>query len=263
MVTKGVHLDHFFLFFFCSSSFFVGGGNPAEAIPGERHLRMSGGKGRAKQPRDTDEDAVLQLLQALHHTHREATRLFLIAVREGATDAQIAHALRQGLPHLANPASLQDSRAGKQPERTGTSEKGKQPAAHKKRTLITSQAPTTQPALLTAALESMPAEDWSRTWAAGRTIMLRRTSKRVKEVVDKMRLPAVVRLSRSFWDDTHNGTEKQKRQFVLRQLAAMTARSHHHTRTAQLCNYRTTLQVCMCGVACRRSAGAVPISGAP
>ena len=34
--------------------------------------------------------------------------------------------------------------------------------------------------------------------------MLRRTSKKVKEAVDKMRLPAVVRLSRSFWGDVHN-----------------------------------------------------------
>ncbi len=33
---------------------------------------------------------------------------FLMAVREGATDAQIAHALRQGLPHLTDPVSLQD-----------------------------------------------------------------------------------------------------------------------------------------------------------
>ena len=53
--------------------------------------------------------------------------------------------------------------------------------------------------------------------------MLRRTSKRVNKAVDKMRLPAVVRLSRSFWDDTRNGTEKAKPlEFVLRQLAAMT-----------------------------------------
>jgi Ran GTPase-activating protein (RanGAP) involved in mRNA processing and transport len=74
-----------------------------------------------------------------------------------------------------------------------------------------------------AALGSVLAEDWCRTWAAGRTIMLRRTSKRVKEVVDKMRLPAVVRLSRSFWDDARNGTEEAKLEFVLRQLAAMTA----------------------------------------
>jgi hypothetical protein len=49
-----------------------------------------------------------------------------------------------------------------------------------------------------AALGALPPDDWSRTWTAGRTIMLRRTSKRVKVVVDKMRLPAVVRLSWSF-----------------------------------------------------------------
>ena len=70
----------------------------------------------------------------------------------------------------------------------------------------TSQATQTQAALLAAdafaaTLEAVPAEDWCRTWAAGRTIMLRKTSKRVKEIVDKMRLPVVVRLSRSFWDD--------------------------------------------------------------
>jgi hypothetical protein len=51
--------------------------------------------------------------------------------------------------------------------------------------------------------------------------MLRRTSKRVKDVVDKMRLSAVVRVSRSFWDDTHNGTEKEKLLFVLQQLMGM------------------------------------------
>jgi hypothetical protein len=46
--------------------------------------------------------------------------------------------------------------------------------------------------------------------------MLRRTSTRVKEVMDKMRLPAVVRSSRSFWVDARN-------EFVLRQLTLMTA----------------------------------------
>jgi hypothetical protein len=74
-----------------------------------------------------------------------------------------------------------------------------------------------------AALEAIPADDWCRTWAAGRTIMLRMTSKRVKEAVDKMRLPAVVRLSRSFWDDTRNGTGAEKVQFVIRQLTLITA----------------------------------------
>jgi hypothetical protein len=58
--------------------------------------RMSG-KASGKKPRDAAEDALLQL-QALRHSHREATRLFLMAVREGATDAQITDALRQVLP---------------------------------------------------------------------------------------------------------------------------------------------------------------------
>jgi hypothetical protein len=65
--------------------------------------------------------------------------------------------------------------------------------------------------------------------------MLRRTSKRVKEVVDKMRLPAVVRLSRRFWQDTRNGTKEAKLEFVFRQLAAMTARI-------------TTLELPKCGM---------------
>jgi hypothetical protein len=97
------------------------------------------------------------------------------------------------------------------------------------RTRTTRQATQTQPLLLAAdtlfavALEAVPADDWRRTLAAGRTIMLRRTSKRVKETVDKKRLPAVVRLSRSFRGDAHNDLERAKLQFVLRQLPAMTA----------------------------------------
>jgi Ran GTPase-activating protein (RanGAP) involved in mRNA processing and transport len=90
----------------------------------------------------------------------------------------------------------------------------------------------------TAALEVVPAEDWCRTWAAGRTIMLRRTSKRVKEVVDKMRLPAVVRLSRSFWDDARNGTAAEKLQFVMRQLAVATATSRISTLELRYCDMK-------------------------
>ena len=48
----------------------------------------------------------------------------------------------------------------------------------------------------TAALAAVPAEDWCKTWTAERTIMLRMTSKRVKELVDKVRPPAVVRMRR-------------------------------------------------------------------
>jgi hypothetical protein len=159
-----------------------------------------------------------------------------MVARQGATDAQIADALRQGLPHLTDLVSLQDSRAGKQAEGTGTVEEGKQPAAQKKRLLLRSLP---SPALLApnsfaAALGAIPAEDWCRTWAAGRTIMLRKTSKRVKELVDKMRLPTVVRLTWSFWHDARNGTTAEKLQFLMRQLTALTAQSHQHTRAAAL-----------------------------
>ena len=49
----------------------------------------------------------------------------------------------------------------------------------------------------------IPLDDCSRTWSDDRTIMQRRTSKIIKEVVDKMLLPVVVRLRRTFWDDVH------------------------------------------------------------
>ena len=48
------------------------------------------------------------------------------------------------------------------------------------------------------ALESIPTDNWGRTWASVRTIMLKRTSKRVKQQVDKMLLSVVVHLSSSF-----------------------------------------------------------------
>jgi hypothetical protein len=47
----------------------------------EAHLRMSGCKASGKHRRTrAAEDALLQL-QALYHTHREATRLFFMAAR--------------------------------------------------------------------------------------------------------------------------------------------------------------------------------------
>jgi hypothetical protein len=79
--------------------------------------------------------------------------------------------------------------------------------------------------IFAAALGAVPAEDWCGTWAASRTIMLRRTSKRVKDAVDKMSLPVVVRLSRSFWNDARKGTAAEKLQLlVMRQLTVATAR---------------------------------------
>jgi hypothetical protein len=52
--------------------------------------------------------------------------------------------------------------------------------------------------------------------------MMRRTSKRVKEVVDKMVLSVVVHLKKSFWYDTRDDTDAKKLQFMMRQLPLMT-----------------------------------------
>jgi hypothetical protein len=87
---------------------------------------------------------------------------------------------------------LKEMSASKHSGGKGETEKGKEPATQKKRTRTMRQATQTQPALLAAgsfaaALEAIPADDWCRTWAAGKTIMLRRTSERVKEVVGMMR----------------------------------------------------------------------------
>ena len=102
----------------------------------------------------------------------------------------------------------------------------------------TRPATQTQQCLLAASLEAIPAEDWVRTWPAGRTIMLRSTSKGVKDVVDKMRLPAVVRLTSWKWhirSKTGNGTADQKLEIAMRQLLFMTG----------ICRI-TTLELPMC-----------------
>jgi hypothetical protein len=126
----------------------------------------------------------------------------------------------------------------------GETEESKQPAAQEKRTRTKRQATQMQPALLAAdasfaaALETIPAEDWCRTWAAGRTIMLRRTSTRVKEEVDKLRLPAVVRMSSTFWDDARNDTDAEKLKLVVRQLVVVTARCRITTLELPRCEMK-------------------------
>ena len=44
-----------------------------------------------------------------------------------------------------------------------------------------------------------------------------------------MRMPAVVRLSRSFWDDTRNVSADEKLQFVLRKLTVLTVQCRINT----------------------------------
>jgi hypothetical protein len=135
---------------------------------------------------------------------------------------------------------LNEMSAGKQAGGKGETEKSKQPAAQKKRTCTTKHATQTHQALLAAdapfaaALEAIPAEDWCRTWAAGRTIMLRRTSKSVKEVVDKMLLPAVVRLIRKFI--TH--LDQELHETAMRQLPLMTAWCRISTLELNYCDMK-------------------------
>jgi hypothetical protein len=102
---------------------------------------------------------------------------------------------------------------------------------------------------LVSLLVTVPDEDWCWTWAACRTIMLRRTSKSVKEQVDKMRLTAVVRLCelwrygknrsppggrrpRTTFHQTPSPSEwpntMENLQIVMNQLPAMMRRLSHH-----------------------------------
>ena len=86
-----------------------------------------------------------------------------------------------------------------------------------------------------AALAAIPADDWIRTWAAHRTIMLRRTSKGVKEGVDKMRPPTVAKLSRAFWNNARNGTAAEKLQHMLADLEKMASRCRITTLNLEGC----------------------------
>ena len=91
-----------------------------------------------------------------------------------------------------------------------------------KKNRTTPQTPLLAAGAFTAALEGVPEEDWCRTLSAGRTIMLRKTSKTVKQIVDKMRLPSDVRFSHSFWREQRNHTDAEKRNLVMRQLSLRT-----------------------------------------
>lgn len=88
--------------------------------------------------------------------------------------------------------------------------------------------------IFAAALEAVPADDWGRNWPDNRTIMLRMTSKQIKEIIDNMRLPVVVRLNMSFLNKIYNRIPllhatvsfrdcifNEKLQFVIRHLGVL------------------------------------------
>jgi Leucine Rich repeat len=91
--------------------------------------------------------------------------------------------------------------------------------------------------LLVIALEAVPAEDWCRTWPDERTIMLRMTSKRVSNAVDKMRPPAVVCLCRKYWYNFNARPE-----IVMRQLLSLVTNCRITTLKLERCNIDWEIQ---------------------
>ena len=119
---------------------------------------MSGGKASGSKQHEGEDTADDAALLALHLTHREATLLFAMAARHGATDSQIANALRQGLPHLSDPDYLQGTSAGQQPEEQKDKDKGKHAAQQGKKKRTRVQAAQPQPSRLAAeAFATAPA----------------------------------------------------------------------------------------------------------
>ena len=52
--------------------------------------------------------------------------------------------------------------------------------------------------LFSKVLTTVPAEDWYRNWPANRTIMLSMTSKKIRDIINKMNIPAIVCLKWQF-----------------------------------------------------------------
>ena len=111
--------------------------------------------------------------------------------------------------------------SGKQPEGKSKPVKGKTVAEQSKKTRTTTiqttpaeQASECPSDSFTAALVTFPADDWCRTWSADRTMLLMMTSKRVKEVVDRLRPSAFVKVSKAFRADTRHGTVAEQLQHI-------------------------------------------------
>jgi hypothetical protein len=106
------------------------------------------------------------------------------------------------------------------------------------------------------ALQTVPTEDWCRNWPSNRTIMLSKTSKEIKKIIDNMRLPADVRWSWRFWNDSSNGivskgdsrvsleascTTEEKLKFIMRRLKPMASLYNITTLVLKCCNIQINL----------------------
>jgi Ran GTPase-activating protein (RanGAP) involved in mRNA processing and transport len=67
-------------------------------------------------------------------------------------------------------------------------------------------------------LREVPSNDLSNTWAPNRTLMLRKTSNTIKNLIDKMNLPVNVLLNSNFWKSPSNGTNDNKLHTIFTDL---------------------------------------------
>jgi Ran GTPase-activating protein (RanGAP) involved in mRNA processing and transport len=72
--------------------------------------------------------------------------------------------------------------------------------------------------------------------------MVRKTSNRIKKIIDKMRLPTDVHWSWKFWNDSQNGTTEKKLDFMMRQLKQMTCFYNITTLVLKCCNIQINVQ---------------------
>jgi Ran GTPase-activating protein (RanGAP) involved in mRNA processing and transport len=75
--------------------------------------------------------------------------------------------------------------------------------------------------LFAKVLRIVPATDWCSTWDASRTIMLRQTSKKIKNIIDSIRPPTDVIVNMNFWNDICNGTANEKIQLVMKNVVSL------------------------------------------
>ena len=76
--------------------------------------------------------------------------------------------------------------------------------------------------LFSKVLTTVPAEDWYRNWPTDRTIMLSMTSKKIRDIINKINILAIVCLKWEFWIDQHNGSTEVKLKFITEQLITKT-----------------------------------------
>jgi Ran GTPase-activating protein (RanGAP) involved in mRNA processing and transport len=71
--------------------------------------------------------------------------------------------------------------------------------------------------------------------------MLSKTSKKIKNIIDKMYLPVDVRRSCAFWNDSHNCNTENKLDFMMKRLKIMTSLNNITTLVLKCCNIQIIL----------------------